>query len=177
MLITASGLADYHLRQKIKRLSPRQLKFFIHRQINLFLPGFESKKFKIMTKLTDITTPLKIIIEVEGKPWMLKTARMLLANSILSQLSFPQREYGVTLNDGQSLSLIQTLTLKGKSKQKQIEWKGKNEYLSISFSAKQTAVFVQKFKIDLEKTKISKQDYSKVRNLIFKFKNKINGGQ
>ena len=175
--ITASGLTDYHLRQKIKRLSPRQLEFFIHKQLDSFLPGFESKKFKILTKLTDISTPLKIVIEVEGKPWMLKKARMLLADSIFSQLSLSRREYGIILNDGQSLSLTQTLAVKGKLDQKQLDWKRENKYLSISFSAKQTAVFVQKFKLDFKKSEITVQDYSGVRDLILKFKNKINGGR
>ena len=39
VLISASGLPDYRLRQKIKRLSPRQLDFFTFGLINHFYPG------------------------------------------------------------------------------------------------------------------------------------------
>ena len=176
--ISASGLPDYRLRQRIKRLSPRQLKFFIHKRIDSFLPGFSVKNFKIVTKLTDISTPLNITVEVEGEFWMLNTAQNALADSVWSQLSFPQREYGVTLNDGQSLRLLQTLTLKGKPRQKHLrEWRKENEYLSIDFSTRQTAEFIQKFELNLKKTEIPLRDYSQVRDLILKFKNKINGGQ
>jgi len=176
--ITASGLPDYRLRQTIKRLSPRQLEFFIHKQIDSFLPEFTVKKFKIVSKLTDISTPLKITVEVEGMRWMLKATRTVLVNSVWNQLSFPQRKYGIIINDGQSLHMIQTLTLNGKSSKKHLpEWKKENEYLSISFSTQQTTSFVQKFELDLKKSEIPKQDYSRVRNLILKFKSKINGGQ
>ncbi len=176
--ITATGLPDYQFRQTIKRLSPRQLEFFIHQQIDSFLPGFTVKNFEIITQLTDISTPLNIIVAVEGNLWMLNTAQTVLANSVWNKLSFPRRKYGITLNDGQSLRLLQTLTLKGQMPQKPLqEWKQENEYLSINFSTRQSTAFVQKFELNLRKTKIPEQDYSQVRNMILEFKSKINGGK
>lgn len=176
--IEAAGLPDYQLRQKMKALSPRQLEFFMHNLANSFLPGVTVRKFKILTGLTDISTPLKLTLEVEGRSWVLKAAQNALASQLWEQLSFPRRQYGIVLNDGQDLRLLQTLTWSGQAPElPAAEWRKENKYLAINFSARQTETFSQKFELELKKPEIPAADYAQVRELISEFKNTINGGR
>jgi hypothetical protein len=176
--IKAAGLPDYQLRQKIKRLTPRQLDFFMHNLLNSFLPGFTVRNFEILTELTDITKPFKLSIETEGRLWMLKAARNTLGSQLWEQLSFPHRKYGIVLNDGQDLRLVQTLTWSGRTLDIPVsEWRKENQYVAINFSARQTKTFSQSFELELKKPEIPAQDYSQVRELISDFKNTLNGSQ
>jgi hypothetical protein len=150
----------------------------MHNLLNSFLPGFTVRNFEILTELTDITKPFKLSIETEGRLWMLKAARNTLGSQLWEQLSFPHRKYGIVLNDGQDLRLVQTLTWSGRTLDIPVsEWRKENQYVAINFSARQTKTFSQSFELELKKPEIPAQDYSQVRELISDFKNTLNGSQ
>jgi hypothetical protein len=170
--ITVNGLPDYKIRQKLKHLSPRQLKLFINDSINDLLPGFSVKKFIIKPELYDISQPLNITIEVVGARWMLKSYNQLLGDKLWQQFSLPQRRYGIVVNERQPLFIEQDLTLSGlpsAPKQSMKRWQRQTKYITIKFSTEQTMSLKQHFEIKFNQGIIPADKYQSTRAVILKF--------
>ncbi len=170
--ITVSGLPDYKIRQKLKHLSPRQLKRFINDSINNLLPGFSVKNFTIKPALHDISQPLNITVEVAGARWMLKSYNQILGDKLWQQFSLPQRRYGIVVNDRQPLIIEQNLTINGLSsapKQPIKRWQQQTKYITINFSTEQTTALKQHFEVKFNRGRIPADKYQSTRAVILKF--------
>ena len=171
--ITLHGLPAYYFRQKTKRVSPRSLKHIMNKYLHSLLPGFSIMKFNFANTLDKESAPMKIVMKVKGKPWMLATARAALGASVFDRFVDAEREYGLIINNNQQLRILQKLTVKDSlSTFKTTKCSKANKYLSLQYSSKADASI---FSLDLKNGYIPTSEYSNVKKMISDFKNKING--
>ena len=171
--ITLNGLPAYYFRQKAKRFSPRSIKYIMNRYLHALLPGFSMLKFDFANTLDKESAPMKINMEVIGKPWMLTTSRTAMGASVFDNFIDNERKYGLIINDNQQLRITQKMTVKSPLPVfKTIKCSKTNKYLSLQYSSQADTY---EFLLKLKDGYIPANDYRNVKKMILGFKNRING--
>ncbi len=103
-----SGLPDYKMRQKLKRLGPEAKRYLLASLLNGMMPLAELEAYEVLTPLEQLGKPLEITLNVTLP---VSPSKMVpgLGSDIFSAFISLERPNGVVVNDGQPLLIKQNL--------------------------------------------------------------------